>query len=200
MFITSCSETKVDGPFANWEARNLHFTDSIERVYAEQQIPELEEGDIVTGNQIGRFNVEAVSTYYEPVYVYYKVIDRAKENLECPYSNDTVKVHYRGMLMDEAVIGALKEPRYITKAYADLSIFDKSFSNDDPDFKVDNPSKFAVNALVPGFTQILQYMSPGDRWEVYIPAKAGYGEDNRGDLPGHSVLIFDLTLSEIIRL
>ena len=200
VFITSCSETKVDGPFSDWENRNLAFVDSIEQVYDVQKIPDYEQDIVVTGNKIGRFKVESVSTLNEPVYVYYKVIDRAQDDSLTPIYTDSVEVYYRGMLMNEKVIGALPlEPRYITRAYADLTVFDKTFENENPNLEVDKPVKFEVNRVVPGFTRILQEMSAGDRWEVYIPSKAGYGGDNRGDLPAHSTLIFDLTFHQILR-
>jgi FKBP-type peptidyl-prolyl cis-trans isomerase FklB len=40
---------------------------------------------------------------------------------------------------------------------------------------------FGVSELVPGFSEALQLMRPGDRWLVYIPSALGYG--NRG-VPG----------------
>lgn len=200
IFITSCSETKVDGPFTNWKERNLAFIDSVEQVYNAQNIPEELQNVVVSGSEIGRFKVEAVSTLNEPIYVYYKVIDRSDRFTEKPLFNDRVDVYYRGMLIDEGVIGTLSEPRYITRAYADLRVFDSSFDNDDPDFAVEKPVQFGVNGLVAGFTEILQWMSPGDRWEVYIPAIAAYGKSGSGAIPGHSVLVFDITLDKIHKL
>jgi FKBP-type peptidyl-prolyl cis-trans isomerase len=52
--------------------------------------------------------------------------------------------------------------------------FDSSFQRGKPDV-------FGVSELVPGFSEALQLMRPGDRWLVYIPSALAYG--NRG-VPG----------------
>lgn len=48
--------------------------------------------------------------------------------------------------------------------------------------------------------QILTRMHEGDKWEVYIPAKWGYGAMKMDDIPAHSTLIFTLQLVKIERL
>ena len=42
-------------------------------------------------------------------------------------------------------------------------------------------------------------MHEGDKWEVYIPAKWGYGSMKMDDIPAHSTLIFELELVKIER-
>ena len=42
-------------------------------------------------------------------------------------------------------------------------------------------------------------MREGDKWEVFIPAKWGYGSTKQDDIPAHSTLIFTLTLVKIER-
>ena len=37
----------------------------------------------------------------------------------------------------------------------------------------------------------------GDRWEVYIPSELAYGTSDNGDIPGYSVLIFDIALCNV---
>ncbi len=47
--------------------------------------------------------------------------------------------------------------------------------------------------MVPGWTQALQMMTPGDTWELFIPPQLGYGSKaNGGAIPAGSVLVFEL--------
>jgi FKBP-type peptidyl-prolyl cis-trans isomerase len=48
--------------------------------------------------------------------------------------------------------------------------------------------------FVPGFTEALELMRPGDEWIVWIPPQLGYGSDDKGPIPGNSVLRFRLAL------
>ncbi|HAR64461.1 MAG: hypothetical protein DKM50_00845 [Candidatus Margulisiibacteriota bacterium] len=86
-----------------------------------------------------------------------------------PKLTDTVKVHYSGRLIDG------KE-------------FDSSY-------KRNEPVTFPLNGVIPGWTEILQIMKPGDKWEVTIPSQLAYGD--RGAPPQiepNSVLVFDIEL------
>lgn len=86
-----------------------------------------------------------------------------------PKSNDVVSVNYRGTLIDG------KE-------------FDSSA-------KRGQPAKFAVNRVIKGWTEALQLMKVGSKWEVFIPAVLGYGDNGSGQLiePG-ATLIFEVEL------
>ena len=60
------------------------------------------------------------------------------------------------------------------------------------------PAVFRVNELITGWQVALVNMHIGEKWEIYVPAKAGYGERGAGrDIPGHSTLIFQLELIDI---
>ena len=86
-----------------------------------------------------------------------------------PKSTDTVKVHYHGTLIDGTV-------------------FDSSVERGEP-------VSFPVNGVIPGWTEALQLMKEGDKWQLYIPAKLAYGEQSPGGKIGpNSVLIFDVEL------
>ena len=88
---------------------------------------------------------------------------------ETPTATDKVKVNYKGMLIDG------KE-------------FDKS----------QKPAIFQVNRVIPGWTEALQLMKVGSKWEVFIPAKLAYGERGSGPLIGpNSTLIFEIELLSI---
>lgn len=60
------------------------------------------------------------------------------------------------------------------------------------------PAVFRVNELITGWQVALVNMHIGEKWEIYVPAEAGYGERGAGrNIPGHSTLIFQLELIDI---
>lgn len=61
------------------------------------------------------------------------------------------------------------------------------------------PALFRVNELIMGWQIALTRMHEGDTWEVYIPAKWGYGAMKMDDIPAYSTLIFTMTLVKIER-
>lgn len=69
--------------------------------------------------------------------------------------------------------------------------FDSSFQRGKPDV-------YAVNELVPGFSEALQLMRPGDKWLVYIPAALAYGDRGVPGLfgPGEN-LLFEIHLVSV---
>lgn len=108
--------------------------------------------------------------------VQYKVLATGKG--ANPKATDTVKVHYKGRLIDG-------------------KFFDGSYTGETPT-KRDKPAEFPLNGVIKGFKEALTHMKVGDRWTVYLPSELAYGE--RGSPPTiapHSVLIFDLELVEI---
>lgn len=64
----------------------------------------------------------------------------------------------------------------------------------------DLPALFQVRQLIMGWQIALTRMHEGDRWEIFIPAKWGYGSVRMDDIPAHSTLVFDLELVKIARL
>lgn len=182
LFITSCSETKTESKYANWRERNEHFMDSVTGVFEEKLDP-------------GLFRVQDQRDLSQ--YIYYKVIESGDQASELPNLTSEVNVFYKGMMIDEAIIGELKSPYLITTAYKYLPVFDGNFTGANPQPEFENPVRFKVNTLVNGFTEILQHMHIGDRWEVYIPYQSGYGSQSSGAVLSYSTLIFDLTLVDI---
>jgi FKBP-type peptidyl-prolyl cis-trans isomerase FklB len=86
-----------------------------------------------------------------------------------PKATDQVKVHYTGMLVDGTV-------------------FDSSVSRG-------QPAVFPVNAVIPGWTEALQLMKVGDKWQLFIPAKLAYGAQSPSPaIPSNSVLVFEVEL------
>ena len=59
------------------------------------------------------------------------------------------------------------------------------------------PLSGQVSAFVPGFTEALKLMRPGDEWIVWIPPALGYGERATGLIPANSVLRFKMALRSV---
>jgi len=68
----------------------------------------------------------------------------------------------------------------------------------DSSYKRGSPTSFAPNQVIKGWTEAMQLMVEGDKWEMYIPSELAYGE--RGSppkIPGGSVLIFQMEIIKI---
>lgn len=96
----------------------------------------------------------------------YKIIKQGKG--EIPTETSTVKVNYRGTLIDGTE-------------------FDSSY-------KREKPMTFAANQVIKGWTEALTMMPVGSKWELYIPQELAYGSRNQGQIKPFSTLIFEVEL------
>lgn len=89
-----------------------------------------------------------------------------------PAATDTVKVHYKGTLLDGTE-------------------FDSSY-------KRNEPAVFQVNQVIPGWQEALTLMPVGSTYELYIPSQLAYGDRGAPPViePG-SMLIFEVELLDI---
>jgi FKBP-type peptidyl-prolyl cis-trans isomerase len=90
-----------------------------------------------------------------------------------PKDTDTVKVHYKGTLIDGTE-------------------FDSSY-------KRNEPAEFPVNGVIKGWTEALKMMKPGGKANLVIPADLAYGPMGRPGIPANSVLQFEVELLEIVK-
>lgn len=67
----------------------------------------------------------------------------------------------------------------------------------DSSYAAGQPLTGTVSAFVPGFTEALELMRPGDEWIVWVPPQLGYGPNDKGPIPGDSVLRFKLALHSV---
>ena len=67
----------------------------------------------------------------------------------------------------------------------------------DSSFERGEPLTGDVDGFVPGFTEALKRMRPGDEWVVWIPPALGYGDRAVAGIPANSVLRFRLALREV---
>lgn len=187
--FTACEETEEQGKYYNWRERNEAFIDSLQQVYDAKTDLELR---VIKDNRSGNN-------------IFYKILNEGDITKKRPYSTSTVNAYYRGMFIDEAVFNAFPNEKYYTKLYKELYVFTsatESFAGDNPDPLIDATHSFVLNAstLSSGFSEAIQWMYPGARWEIYLPYQTtAYGSSgsNDGKIPGYSTLIFDLTLESI---
>jgi FKBP-type peptidyl-prolyl cis-trans isomerase FklB len=68
----------------------------------------------------------------------------------------------------------------------------------DSSFKHGQPATFPVNKVIKGWTEVLQLMPVGSKWQVYIPSSLAYGERGAGaDIGPNATLIFEIELLAI---
>ena len=106
-----------------------------------------------------------------PTGLQYRVINEAQG--EKPVQTDRVKVHYVGRLIDG-------------------SQFDSSIERGEP-------TEFGLNQVIKGWTEGLQLMSIGSKYEFFIHPNIAYGSRPRPKIPANSVLIFEIELLDIIK-
>mmetsp|Transcript_55738 Transcript_55738/g.118568 ORF Transcript_55738/g.118568 Transcript_55738/m.118568 type:complete len:246 (-) Transcript_55738:231-968(-) len=74
--------------------------------------------------------------------------------------------------------------------FIDGSEFDSSYSRG-------KPSTFAPNQVIKGWTEAMQLMVEGDKWELYIPSDLAYGSNGKGPIPADTALVFTIEMIEI---
>jgi len=57
---------------------------------------------------------------------------------------------------------------------------------------------FAPNQVIEGWTEAMQLMHQGDKWEMYIPSDLAYGEQGAGaDIPPNAALVFQMKINKV---
>ena len=69
----------------------------------------------------------------------------------------------------------------------------------DSAFERGESATFGVGRVVPGFSEALQLMKPGDHWIAYLPSRLGYGPEGKGDrIPPNADLVFEIELVKVV--
>jgi FKBP-type peptidyl-prolyl cis-trans isomerase FkpA len=84
-----------------------------------------------------------------------------------PVASNTVRVHYRGYFKNGRV-------------------FDQSIGAD--------PIEFPLSGVIAGWTEGVSYMPVGSKYRFWIHPRLAYGPEDKGPIPGNSLLIFDVEL------
>ena len=99
----------------------------------------------------------------------YKVLKQG--NGPVPDKDTFVKIRYKGMMIDST-----------------------EFDNN---YKAPAPSRAIASRFVKGFSEALQLMPEGSKWQLFIPQKLGYGARATGKIKPFSTLIFEVELVEV---
>ena len=100
----------------------------------------------------------------------YKVLEPGQG--DPPGPADVATVHYRGTLINGTQ-------------------FDSSYDRG-------QPASFPVGGVIPGWSEALQLMKPGAKWQLFIPAELAYGERGAGqDIGPNATLLFDVELISV---
>mgnify|MGYP001332145820 CR=1 FL=1 len=101
----------------------------------------------------------------------YRILNEGSGD-DSPGPESVVSVHYRGKLTNGLE-------------------FDSSYQRN-------QPASFPVKGVIRGWTEALQLMKEGDKWELIIPPELGYGNKGVGNIiPPDSTLIFEVELLDI---
>lgn len=134
------------------------------------QMKEVAENNKKEGEAFLAANKEKEGVVVTPSGLQYKVLKEGDGDM--PKATDTVTVNYKGTLIDGTE-------------------FDSSYSRG-------QPATFPVNGVIPGWTEALQLMKTGAKWQLFIPSDLAYGERGAGGKIGpNSTLVFDVELISI---
>ncbi len=140
------------------------------RAQQEAKMKKAAEENVAKGKQFLAANAKKEGVKTTKSGLQYKVIKKGSG--KTPGLKDRVTTHYRGTLTNG------KE-------------FDSSY-------KRNQPATFPVNGVIAGWTEALQLMKEGDKWQLYIPSDLAYGQ--RGSAPDigpNEVLVFEIELLKV---
>lgn len=130
----------------------------------------LAEANLKAGNDFLKANAKKEGVVTTKSGLQYKIIKKGTGAK--PKLDDTVVTHYEGRLINGQV-------------------FDSSY-------KRNKPATFPVKGVIKGWTEALQLMKTGAKWQLYIPSDIAYGASQRGkQIQPNSTLIFDIELLEV---
>jgi FKBP-type peptidyl-prolyl cis-trans isomerase FklB len=158
-------------PLLSQEEIQKTISDLQKRVMAAQQkeLKEKSDKNLAEAKVFLEENKKKEGVKTLPSGLQYKIL--AEGSGKTPKATDEVTVNYKGSLPDGTE-------------------FDSSF-------KRGAPATFRVDKIIRGWTEALQLMKEGARWQLFIPPELGYGERGAGPVPPNSVLIFEVELVSV---
>ncbi|MFK7943737.1 MAG: FKBP-type peptidyl-prolyl cis-trans isomerase [Paracoccaceae bacterium] len=118
--------------------------------------------------------------------------------LEAKEADDGITATESGILYKEITAGAGAKPTaadsvtvHYTGRLIDGKVFDSSVERGEP-------ATFPLGRVIPGWTEVMQLMPVGAKWDVWIPSDKGYGTRGAGeDIPPNAILHFTIELISI---
>ena len=146
------------------QAKN-EFQTQLRETLVKQQA-EIAEKNLAAGKAFLEENAKKPGVITTESGLQYKIL--ATGDGEQPKESDTVTTHYKGTLIDGRE-------------------FDSSY-------KRDKPASFPVTGVIKGWTEALQMMHVGDKWQLFVPPELAYGDRGAGVIPPNATLIFEIEL------
>ncbi len=139
------------------------------RAQQEQQVEAMAEANLKSGEAFLAENAKKDGVTVTASGLQYRVITEGAG--DAPKATDTVKVHYEGRLISG-------------------DVFDSSIARGEP-------VSFPLDGVISGWSEGVQLMKVGSKFEFTIPSALAYGPSGTGPIPPNSVLVFDVELLEI---
>ncbi len=141
---------------------------------AQSKLPVMEPAPVETTPEVKTPVADASGVFTTASGLRYRVLRSGPPEAQSPSTFDSVLVHYHGTLLNGTV-------------------FDSSYERG-------SPATFGVTQVIPGWTEALRMMKPGDKWVLQIPAHLAYGPRGVGSkIPPNSDLIFQVELLNVIK-
>jgi FKBP-type peptidyl-prolyl cis-trans isomerase FklB len=158
-------------PRMTQEEISATLSDLQKRMFAAQQLQLRERAakNLEEGRVFLAENAKREGVKTAPSGLQYKVLTEGSG--KTPKDEDTVTVHYKGTFIDGTE-------------------FDSSF-------KRKKPETFQVNGVIKGWTEALQMMKEGSKWQLFVPSELAYGQRGQGRIPPNSTLIFEIELISV---
>ena len=159
-------------PLMTTEEMNKTLLDVRKRVFTAQREERMKaaQDNLARGKAFLEENAKKEGVKTLPSGLQYKVIQEGSG--ATPGATDTVTVNYRGTLIDGTE-------------------FDSSYSRG-------KPATFRADRVIRGWTEALQMMKEGAKWELFIPPDLAYGERGAGGKIGpNSTLVFEVELVSV---
>jgi FKBP-type peptidyl-prolyl cis-trans isomerase FklB len=135
----------------------------------QKELKEMGERNLAEGKSFLEENKKMEGVKTLPSGLQYKVLSEGTG--KTPGAADQVTVNYKGTLINGTE-------------------FDNSY-------KRGTPATFQPNKVVKGWTEALQLMKEGSKWQLFIPPELGYGDRVAGPVPPNSTLIFEVELISV---
>ena len=108
-----------------------------------------------------------------------------------------VKATGSGLMYKVIKEGTGRKPKATDKVYCHYEGTFPSGQVFDSSYKRGEPIEFGLNQVIKGWTEGLQLMSEGAKYELYLPYHLAYGDRGTGGIPPYSALKFVVELIEV---
>lgn len=183
LFVISCSDDDDDNSDEEWKLKNEQAFDEIKNNTEYTELKSL---------------TNAGSLYY-------KVLKAGDPGGEKPDYTSRAEVYYKGTyVVTDDNKGIKKGDVFDSKLFENGSPYNVALSSGASNYNSSsNPNGYRVE--ITGWTDALQHMVVGDKWEICVPYQLGYGETNTNNyngilIQGNSTLVYEIELMKVVHI